>query len=208
MTEAMTEAQAKKFLTTETKRWAHVIARKDNIKVVFEKSLGRHGGECGYQTIYYSRKTLLSNLDNKIGLTNLAIHEVIHFKIRGHGNDFQKEYQKWTGCAEPTMYVKELQHDKQIKVKPRRRGAGKTLLGKWKVDYIRMTRVPDPSPQSKTGYYIRQETVKTKPMTKTNALKIFRMASSKNYPAWLYQYVESAVAHGWKKIEYHARVVE
>lgn len=38
----MNEKQAMLFLTRETKRWAHVIARRDNIFVRFEKTLGRH----------------------------------------------------------------------------------------------------------------------------------------------------------------------
>lgn len=196
----MNEQQAMKFLTSETKRWAHIIAKRDNISVKFEKSLGRYGGLCGRNAIRYSRTMLLSNLDNKQGLTDLAIHEVIHLIIpdtcETHGNEFQKEYEKWTGHP-MSMYVNTLVHDRNIKVKPKKRGAGKTLVGKWKVEYIRYERVNEG---------IKCVTVKENPMTKPEATKIFKMACSKDYPAWLFQYVSSAVAHGWKKVEYHESV--
>lgn len=196
----MDEKQAMKFLTSETKRWAHIIAHKDRIFVKFEKSLGRAGGMCGRNTIYYSRTMLLSNLDNKQGLIDLAIHEVIHLIIpdtcKVHGNEFQKEYEKWTGHP-MTMYVNTLVHDRRIKVKPKTRGAGKTLVGKWKVEYIRYEKVDGG---------IRCVTVKEDAMTKTEATKIFKMACGKDYPAWLFQYVSSAVAHGWKAVEYHESI--
>jgi|WetSurMetagenome_2_1015567.scaffolds.fasta_scaffold225915_1 hypothetical protein len=196
----MDEKQAMKFLVSETKRWAHVIAKRDHIDVIFEKSLGRHGALCGHHTIWYSRTMILSNLDNKRGLTDLAIHEVIHLIIpdtcEAHGNEFQKEYEKWTGHP-MTMYVSTLNHDRKIVPKPKTRGAGKTLVGKWKVEYIRYE-------HKNSGVYC--ETIKENPMTKTEATKIFKMACDKDYPAWLYQYVSSAVAHGWKKIEYHESV--
>lgn len=194
----MNEKQAMRFLERETKRWAHVIARRDRIYVVFEKSLGRAGGSCGSNTVYYSRKKLLANLDNKQGLTDLAIHEVIHFKIPNHGNEFQKEFEKWTGHP-MTMYVPTLKSARGISVK--KRGAGKNLEGKWKVKYIRYNR--EECRTSPTGFGIRCETVTGRPMTKTEALKIFRMACSKDYPAWLYQYISSSVAHGWKQMDYH-----
>jgi hypothetical protein len=190
----MNEKQAMDFLTSETKRWAHVIAKRDHINVFFEKSLGRAGGQCGGHTVWYSRKMLLSNLDNKQGLTDLAIHEVIHFKIRGHGNDFQKEFEKWTGHP-LTKYVSTLNHNSTVTTK--KRGAGKTLEGKWKVEYVRYERVTG-------GIYCR--TVKEKPMTKTQAMKIYKMACSKDYPAWLFRYVSSTVAHGWEKVAYHESV--
>jgi hypothetical protein len=196
----MDEKQAMKFLVSETKRWAHVIAKRDHIFVEFEKTLGRYGGICGRNCIRYSRKMLLANLDNKQGLTDLAIHEVIHLVIPNtcevHGNEFQKEYEKWTGHP-MTMYVETLNSHNKIKPKPKTRGAGKTLVGKWKVEYVRYNRVDGG---------IRCETVKENPMTKTEATKIFKMACSKDYPAWIYQYVSSAVAHGWKKVEYHESV--
>ena len=194
----MNEKQAMAFLTSETKRWAHVIAKRDGINVVFKKSLGRAGGDCGGSTVRYSRKMILSNLDNKQGLTDLAIHEVIHFKIHGHGNDFQKEFEKWSGHP-LTKYVPTLDHNRTITTK--KRGEGKSLEGKWKVEYVRYDRIP--FERSQTGYAIHCVTVKERPMTKTQALKIFRMACSKDYPAWLFQYISTAVAHGWKKVEYH-----
>jgi hypothetical protein len=199
---SMTEEQAKKFLVSETKRYAHKIAPNKRVRVLFEKSLGKYRGQCGYSTIWYSRQTILANLDNKKGLTDLAIHECIHLKISGHGPNFQKEYVKWTGNPE-SEYVTTLNSERYIKPKAKR-GAGKTLRGKWKVEYVRCTR--EPYPNSPTGYAISQVAVKEKAMTKTEAMKIYRMACSKNYPAWLFQYVESTVAHGWKKIEYHERV--
>ena len=196
----MDEKQAMKFLVSETKRWAHVIAKRDNINVVFEKSLGRAGGMCGRRTIWYSRTMILANLDNKQGLTDLAIHEVIHLVIPDtcevHGNEFQKEYEKWTGHP-MTMYVETLKHEPKIVLKPKKRGAGKTLVGKWKVEYVRYNHVDGG---------IRCETVKEDPMSKTEATRIFKMACGKDYPSWLYQYVSSAVAHGWKKVEYHESV--
>jgi hypothetical protein len=197
----MNEKQAMAFLTSETKRWAHVIAKRDRIKVVFEKSLGTAGGQCGSSTVWYSRKMLLSNLDNKQGLTDLAIHEVIHLKIGGHGNDFQKEFEKWTG-DHLTKDVSTLNHNRMITTK--KRGAGKTLEGKWKVEYVRYERTPCAS--SKTGYGIYCKTVKERPMTKTEATKIYKMACSKDYPAWLFRYVSSTAAHGWEKVAYHESV--
>jgi len=191
----MDEKQAMKFLETETKRWAHVIAHNDVVRVEFKKSLGRYGGLCWSGRrglIQYSRTVLLSNLDNKAGLTNLAIHECVHLKgIDGHGPDFDKEYDKWkvdgTGICSSRYIVP----------KPKTRGAGKTLVGKWKVEYIRYEKVDGGT---------RCVTVKEDAMTKTEATKIFKMACSKDYPAWLFQYVSSAVAHGWKKAEYHESV--
>lgn len=197
----MNEKQAMAFLTSETKRWAHVIAKRDGITVVFKKSLGRAGGQCGYFTVWYSRKMLLANLDNPQGLTDLAIHEVIHFKIHGHGNDFQKEFEKWSGHP-LTKYVTSLNHNPTVTIK--KRGAGKTLEGKWRVEYVRYSRMPQAS--SPTGYGIYCHTVKEKPTTKTQATKIYKMACSKDYPAWLFQYVSSTVAHGWEKVAYHESV--
>lgn len=197
----MNEKQAMAFLTSETRRWAHIIAKKDHINIHFEKSLGNAGGQCGGNSVWYSRKMLLANLDNKQGLTDLAIHEVIHFKIGGHGNDFQKEFEKWSGHP-MTKYVNTLNHNNSITVK--KRGAGKTLEGKWRVEYVRYERQPCSS--SPTGYGINCKTVKEKPMTKTEAMKIYKMACSKDYPAWLFRHISTTVAHGWEKVAYHESV--
>lgn len=216
--EEMTEAQAKRFLTSETKKWAWAIAKR-HIDVVFERSLGTAGGSCGARTIYYSRKKLLANMGNKIGLRDLAIHEVIHLKIPNHGNGFQVEYAKWIRIAREvddyktpdrvedklTKYVPTLESAHHIKL--RKRGEGKTLEGKWKVKYIRMTLIDvppnrlDPTPHKAW----KQETVRTRATTKTEALKVFKMAMGKNYPAWLLRYVRNSVAHGWKVEEYVER---
>ena len=197
----MDEKQAMKFLETETKRWAHVIANCDNVKVKFEKSLGRYAGLCWggkYPTIQYCRTTLLGNLDNQKGLTNLAIHECTHlidYLRHGHGPDFFKVYEKWTGVAGTSGC--DIKFERYIKPKPKTRGAGKTFIGKWKVEYIRYNHVDGA---------IKCETVKEDPMSKTEATKIFKMACGKDYPAWLYQYVSSAAANGWKKVNYHESI--
>lgn len=141
---------------------------------------------------------ILENIDNPQGLTDLAIHEVIHFKISGHGNDFQKEFEKYSGHP-MTRYVPTLNRAHQIA--PKKRGEGKTLEGKWKVDYLRVERVRCDDNPAHDGF--RNVPVKEKAMTKTQAMKIFRMATSKNYPAWLYQYVSTTVAHGWKLVDRH-----
>lgn len=201
----MTEAQAKKFLVAETKRWALVIAGKKNVNVIFKKSLGGCRGLCDcHGTVAYSLQTVLANLDNKQGLRDIAIHEVIHFKIHDHNHLFEREFEKWTGRKE-CKHVSTLSDERRIKTKTKR-GAGKTFRGKWMCEYIRCERVP--SETSPTGYAIRQTTVKTKPSTMTIAKKVFRMAAGKNYPAWLLQYVESGSCHGWKTIEYNERKEE
>ena len=195
----MNEKQAMAFLVKQTKRYAHVIAGHDNVKVVFVKSLGRYAGDCAYgsykSVIRYCRTNLLANLENPAGLTNLAIHECCHLVERGHGPRFHALYDKWKVEGGKDI------HGSGRLVPKAKRGAGKSLEGKWKVEYTRYERVPSDS--SPTGYAIRCIGVKEKAMTKTQALKIFRMACSKDYPAWLFQYVSSSVAHGWKLVERH-----
>ena len=116
-------------------------------------------------------------------------------KINGHGPDFQKEYAKWSGNT-PSQNVTTLHSEYGIKPKQHRK-SGKTLSGKWRVEYIRYN-------YKNGGIYC--ETVKEKPTTKTESMKIFKMACSKDYPAWLQQYVSSVVVGGWKVIEYHESV--
>ena len=192
----MTMAQAKRFLTSETKRWAHVIAKRENVRVKFVKSLGRYAGVCWRNHVEYCLISIQANLDNREGLTNLAIHEVIHFKIPGHGNDFQTEYRKWTGKLED--HVTNLKNPGHLK--PVSRGKGKTLIGKYRVDFYTEERVS--SARSPTGCAIRQTKEKTKPLSKSQACKVFDTAKSKGLLAFLYEYQYCAGAGcGWKQIE-------
>jgi hypothetical protein len=72
--ETMTEKQAMDFMRKETSKWAYVIAKRNGIKVIFEKSLGRYRGLCYTNSIKYSRITILANLNNPSGLRDLVIH--------------------------------------------------------------------------------------------------------------------------------------